>query len=55
MNLCGEYGIVVDKHTKKDRLIKIVKNHKKSLTNKTQYDNILNEGGEEKVTKQESK
>lgn len=53
LNLCGEYGIVVDKHTKKDGLIKIIKNHKKSLTNKTQYDNILNEGGEEKVTKQE--
>lgn len=53
LNLCGEYGIVVDKYTKKDGLIKIIKNHKKSLTNKTQYDNILNEGGEEKVTKQE--
>lgn len=49
----NEYHLNIDKKTKKDELIKIIKNYKNILTNKTHYDNILNEGGEEKLTKQE--
>lgn len=54
LNLCTEYGILVDKRTKKDELIKIIKEHKKILTNNIQYDSINNVKGDEiNMTKQE--
>ena len=54
LNLCTEYGMLIDKRTKKDELIKIIKEHKKTLTNNIQYDNINNVKGDEiNMTKQE--
>lgn len=55
LELCTENGILVDKRTKKDKLIKIIKNYKKGLTNNIQYDNIDNVKGdnENMATKQE--
>ena len=49
-----EYRLNIDKKTKKSELIKIIKEYKKTLTNKVQYDNIDNVKGDEvNMTKQE--
>lgn len=49
-----EYHLNIDKKTKKSELIKIIKEYKKTLTNKVQYDNIDNVKGDEvNMTKQE--
>lgn len=54
LELCTEKGILVDKRTKKSESIEIIKNHKKVLTNKLQYDSISMKGdNEEMATKQE--
>lgn len=49
-----EYHLNIDKKTKKSELIKIIKEYKKTLTNKVQYDNINSVKGDEiNMTKQE--
>lgn len=49
-----EYHLNIDKKTKKSELIKIIKEYKKTLTNKVQYDNIDSVKGDEvNMTKQE--
>lgn len=49
-----EYHLNIDKKTKKLELIKIIKEYKKTLTNKVQYYNIDNVKGDEvNMTKQE--
>ena len=49
-----EYHLNIDKKTKKSELIKIIKEYKKTLTNKVQYDNINSVKGDEiNITKQE--
>ena len=49
-----EYRLNIDKKTKKSELIKIIKEYKKTLTNKVQYDNIDSVKGDEvNMTKQE--
>lgn len=54
LDLAKELNIDVDKKTKKADLIKIIKEHKKTLTNNIQYDNINNVKGDEiNMTKQE--
>ena len=54
LDLAKELNIDIDKKTKKEDLIKIIKEHKKILTNKIQYDNINNVKGDEiNMTKQE--
>lgn len=54
LELAKEYNLDIDKKTKKIDLIKIIKNYKKGLTNKLQYDNIDNKKGDnEMATKQE--
>lgn len=50
----NEYNLNIDKKTKKSELIKIIKEYKKTLTNKVQYDNINSVKGDEIImTKQE--
>lgn len=54
LDLAKELNIDIDKKTKKEDLIKIIKEHKKILTNNIQYDNINNVKGDEiNMTKQE--
>lgn len=54
LDLAKELNIDIDKKIKKEDLIKIIKEHKKILTNKIQYDNINNVKGDEiNMTKQE--
>lgn len=55
LQLCTERGILVDKRTKKDELIKILKNKSNNvLTDIVQYDNINSvKGDNEMATKQE--
>ena len=54
LSLAQEMGLDIDKKTKKEELIKIIKNKKKYLTNKIQFDTIDNVKGDEIVaTKQE--
>ena len=49
-----EYHLNIDKKTKKSELIQIIKEYKKTLTNKLQYDNINSVKGDEiNMTKQE--
>lgn len=49
-----EYHLNIDKKTKKSELIQIIKEYKKTLTNKVQYDNIDSVKGDEvNMTKQE--
>lgn len=49
-----EYHLNIDKKTKKSELIKIIKEYKKTLTNKVRYDNINSVKGDEiNMTKQE--
>ncbi len=48
LELAGKMSLEIDKKTKKEELIKIIKNHKKSLTTKLDYD-ILNKKGDEIV------
>ena len=48
LSLVQEMGLDIDKKTKKEELIKIIKNKKKSLTTKLDYD-ILNKKGDEIV------
>lgn len=49
LSLAQEMGLNIDKKTKKEELIKIIKNNKKVLTNKLQYDTIDNVKGDEIV------
>lgn len=50
----NEYNLNIDKKTKKSELIKIIKEYKKTLTNKVQYDNINSVKEDEIImTKQE--
>lgn len=49
LSLAQEMGLNIDKKTKKEELIKIIKNNKKVLTNKLQYDIIDNVKGDEIV------
>ena len=54
LDLAKELNIDIDKKIKKEDLIKIIKEHKKILTNNIQYDNINNVKGDEiNMTKQE--
>ena len=54
LDLAKELNIDIDKKTKKEDLINIIKEHKKILTNNIQYDNINNVKGDEiNMTKQE--
>lgn len=54
LDLAKELNIDIEKKTKKADLIKIIKEHKKMLTNNIQYDNINNVKGDEiNMTKQE--
>lgn len=54
LDLAKELNIDIDKKTKKEDLIKIIKEHKKILTNNIQYNNINNVKGDEiNMTKQE--
>lgn len=49
LSLAQEMGLNIDNKTKKEELIKIIKNNKKVLTNKLQYDTIDNVKGDEIV------
>lgn len=49
LSLVQEMGLNIDNKTKKEELIKIIKNNKKVLTNKLQYDTIDNVKGDEIV------
>jgi len=53
LSLAQEMGLNIDKKTKKEELIKIIKNHKKILTNKLQFDTIKEKGDEIVATKAE--
>lgn len=53
LSLAQEMGLNIDKKTKKEELIKIIKNHKKGLTNKLQFDTIKEKGDEIVATKAE--
>lgn len=53
LELASNMNIEVDKKTKKEELIKIIKNKKKSLTNILQYDTISKKGDEIVATKAE--
>lgn len=54
LDLAKELNIDIDKKIKKEDLIKIIKEHKKILTNNIQYDNINDVKGDEiNMTKQE--
>lgn len=54
LDLAKEFNIDIEKKTKKADLIKIIKEYKKTLTNKVQYDNIDSVKGDEvNMTKQE--
>lgn len=54
LELAKEYNLEIDKKTKKIDLIEIIKKHRKTLTDKSQYDNIsYKKGDNEMATKQE--